>query len=73
MTGGEVVALLKKGSAFYSPAAAAVAMAESVLKDQKRVMPTCVYLQGEYGVNNYYVGVPAVLGAGGVEKVVELY
>ena len=70
--GGEVVALLKKGSAFYSPAAAAVAMAESVLKDQKRVMPTCVYLQGEYGVNNYYVGVPAVLGASGVEKVVEL-
>ncbi|MDY6821216.1 MAG: malate dehydrogenase [Deferribacterota bacterium] len=70
--GGEVVALLKKGSAFYSPAASAVSMAESIIKDQKRVLPTCVYLQGEYGVNGYYVGVPAVLGAGGVEKVVEI-
>jgi malate dehydrogenase len=70
--GGEIVALLKKGSAFYSPAAAAVAMAESVLKDQKRVLPTCAYLQGEFGVNGYYVGVPAVLGADGVEKIVEL-
>ena len=69
--GGEVVALLKTGSAFYSPASAAIAMAESVLKDQKRVLPTCALLKGEFGVDGYYVGVPCVLGAGGVEKVVE--
>ena len=69
--GGEVVALLKTGSAFYSPASAAIAMAESVLKDQKRVLPTCALLNGEFGVDGYYVGVPCVLGAGGVEKVVE--
>ncbi|RME35899.1 MAG: malate dehydrogenase [Deltaproteobacteria bacterium] len=69
--GGEVVALLKTGSAFYSPASSAIAMAESILKDQKRVLPTCAYLQGEFGVNGYYVGVPCVLGANGVEKVIE--
>jgi malate dehydrogenase len=69
--GGEVVALLKTGSAFYSPASAAIAMAESILKDQKRVLPTCCYLQGEYGVNGYYVGVPAVLGSDGVESILE--
>jgi len=69
--GGEVVALLKTGSAFYSPASAAIAMAESVLKDQKRVLPTCALLKGEFGVDGYYVGVPCVLGAGGVEKIVE--
>ena len=69
--GGEVVALLKTGSAFYSPASAAIAMAESVLKDQKRVLPTCALLNGEFGVDGYYVGVPCVLGAGGVEKIVE--
>ena len=69
--GGEVVALLKTGSAFYSPASSAIAMAESILKDQKRVMPTCALLKGEYGVDNYYVGVPCILGAGGVEKIVE--
>ncbi len=69
--GGEVVALLKTGSAFYSPASSAIAMAESVLKDQKRVLPTCCFLQGEFGVNGYYVGVPAVLGSNGVEKVVQ--
>jgi len=69
--GGEVVALLKTGSAFYSPASSAIAMAESILKDQKRVMPTCALLKGEFGVDNYYVGVPCVLGAGGVEKIVE--
>ena len=70
--GGEIVALLKKGSAFYSPAAAAVAMAESILRDQKRVLPTCAYLQGEFGIKGYYAGVPAVLGKEGVEKIVEL-
>ena len=69
--GGEVVALLKNGSAFYSPASSAIAMAESILKDQKRVMPTCALLKGEYGVDNYYVGVPCVLGAAGVEKIIE--
>jgi malate dehydrogenase len=69
--GGEVVALLKTGSAFYSPAASTIAMVESILKDQKRVLPSCVYLKGEFGVKGYFVGVPAVLGAGGVEKVIE--
>jgi len=70
--GGEVVKLLKTGSAFYSPASSAVAMAESVLKDQKRVLPVCAYLNSEYGVKGYYVGVPAVLGENGVERVIEL-
>src|SRR5512136_1835451 len=69
--GGEVVALLKTGSAFYSPAASATVMVESILKDQKRVLPSCVFLNGEFGVKGYFVGVPAVLGAGGVEKIVE--
>lgn len=70
--GGEVVALLKTGSAFYSPAASAIEMAEAIIKDQKRVLAVCAYLDGEYGVNGYYVGVPAVLGGKGVEKIVEL-
>jgi malate dehydrogenase len=69
--GGEVLGLLKAGSAFYSPASAALSMAESVLKDQKRVLPCCVHLNGEFGVKGYFVGVPAVLGAGGVERIVE--
>jgi malate dehydrogenase len=69
--GGEVVALLKTGSAFYSPASSAIAMAESILKDQKRVLPTCVHLNGEFGIKGYYVGVPTVLGAKGVEKILE--
>lgn len=69
--GGEVVALLKTGSAFYSPAASAIEMAEAIIKDQKRVLAVCAYLDGEYGVNGYYVGVPAILGGKGVEKVVE--
>lgn len=69
--GGEVVALLKTGSAFYSPASSAIAMAESILKDQKRVLPTCCFLQGEFGVNGYYVGVPAVLGSNGVENIIQ--
>ena len=70
--GGEVVALLKTGSAFYSPAASAIEMAEAIIKDQKRVLAVCAYLDGEYGVNGYYVGVPAVLGGKGVERIVEL-
>ena len=70
--GGEVVGLLKTGSAFYSPASAAVAMAEAILGDQKRVLASCVFLDGDYGVKGYYVGVPAVLGANGCEKVLEV-
>jgi malate dehydrogenase len=69
--GGEVVKLLKTGSAFYSPASAAIAMTESILKDQKRVLPVCALLNGEFGVDGYYVGVPCVLGSAGVEKIVE--
>lgn len=69
--GGEVVALLKTGSAFYSPAVAAISMAEAIIFDEKRILPACAFLQGEFGVEGYYVGVPAVLGASGIEKVVE--
>lgn len=70
--GGEVVGLLKTGSAFYSPASAAIAMTEALLKDQKRVLPVCAFLKGEYNVNDMYLGVPAVIGGDGVEKVIEL-
>ena len=70
--GAEIVGLLKTGSAFYAPAAAAVQMAESFLLDKKRVLPCAAHLKGEYGVKDLYVGVPVVLGAGGVEKVVEI-
>ncbi len=70
--GGEIVELLKNGSAFFSPAASAIEMAESFVKDQKRVLPCAAMLQGEYGVNGYYMGVPAIIGAGGVEKVLEI-
>ena len=70
--GGEVVKLLKTGSAFYSPASAAIQMAEAILNDQKRVLATCVYLNGEYKVNGYYVGVPAVLGSNGCERIIEV-
>jgi malate dehydrogenase len=69
--GGEVVALLKTGSAFYSPASSAIAMAESYLKDSKRCLPSCVHLNGEFGVQGYYVGVPTIIGAGGVEQILE--
>jgi malate dehydrogenase len=71
MAGGEVVKLLKTGSAFYSPASAAVAMAEAILKDQRRILPTCAFLKGEFGVNGYYLGVPAILGENGVEGIIE--
>jgi malate dehydrogenase len=70
--GGEIVNLLKTGSAFYAPAASAIAMAESFLKDQRRVLPCAAYLNGEYGVKDTYVGVPVVIGAGGVERIVEI-
>jgi malate dehydrogenase len=70
--GAEIVGLLKTGSAFYAPASAAIAMAESYLKDKKRVLPCAAHLNGEYGVDDLYVGVPVVLGAGGVERIVEI-
>lgn len=70
--GAEIVKLLKTGSAFYSPASSAILMAESYLKDQKRILPCAAYLNGEYGVKDTYVGVPVVIGANGVEKIVEL-
>ena len=70
--GGEIVELLKTGSAFYSPAASAIAMAESYLKDKKRVLACAAYLDGEYGVNGLYVGVPVVIGKGGVERIIEI-
>ena len=70
--GGEIVKLLEKGSAFYAPAASAIAMAESYLKDKKRVLPCAALLSGEYGVRDLYVGVPVVIGAGGIERIVEI-
>ncbi|HML44261.1 MAG: malate dehydrogenase [Hyphomicrobium zavarzinii] len=70
--GGEIVGLLKTGSAYYAPAASAIAMAESFLKDKKRVLPCAAYLNGEYGVKGLYVGVPTIIGAGGTERVVEI-
>jgi malate dehydrogenase len=70
--GAEIVNLLKTGSAFYAPASSAIAMAESYLKDKKRVLPCAAYLNGEYGVKGLYVGVPTVIGAKGVERIVEI-
>ena len=70
--GGEIVALLKAGSAFYAPSAAITQMVEAVLLDKKRILPCCVYLEGEYGVDGLCVGVPAKLGAGGMEQVIEI-
>lgn len=70
--GAEIVGLLKTGSAFYAPAASAIRMAEAYLYDKKRILPCASYLNGEYGVKDLYVGVPAVIGAGGVEKIVEI-
>lgn len=70
--GAEIVNLLKTGSAYYSPAASAVQMAEAILKDKKRVIPCAAYLEGEYGIKGLFVGVPVKLGAGGIEKVIEL-
>ena len=70
--GGEIVALLKAGSAFYAPSAAVTQMVESILLDKKRILPACVYLQGEYGINGLYVGVPVKLGAKGLEEVIQI-
>jgi malate dehydrogenase len=70
--GGEIVGLLKTGSAFYAPASSAIQMAEAYLRDKKRVLPCAAWLDGQYGVKDLYVGVPVVIGAGGVERVVEI-
>jgi len=70
--GGEIVALLKTGSAFYSPATASIRMAEAYLLDKKEVLPCAAYLEGEYGYSGFYLGVPVIIGAGGVEKILEL-
>lgn len=70
--GGEIVALLKTGSAYYAPAASAVEMVESILHDKKKILPCAAYLEGEYGIDGTYVGVPVTLGAGGVERVHEI-
>ncbi len=70
--GTEIVKLLGNGSAFFSPAISAIEMAESFLNDKKRILPAAAYLEGEYGINGYYIGVPVLIGAGGVEKVIEI-
>ena len=70
--GAEIVGLLKTGSAFYAPAASAIEMADSYLKDKKRVLPCAANLSGQYGIKDLYVGVPAVIGSSGVERIVEI-
>jgi malate dehydrogenase len=70
--GGEIVALLKTGSAYYSPSASAIQMAEAILKDKKRILPCCAYLEGEYGLNDIYFGVPVKLGSNGIEQIIEV-
>ena len=70
--GAEIVGLLKTGSAYYAPAAATVAMAESIVRDKKRLLPAAAYCDREYGIGGYFVGVPCVLGTGGVERVIEI-
>jgi malate dehydrogenase len=70
--GAEIVGLLKTGSAYYAPASAAVEMAESILKDKKKILPCAVYLEGEYGINDLFIGVPVKLGAGGAEEIIEI-
>ncbi|WP_339614208.1 malate dehydrogenase, partial [uncultured Parvibaculum sp.] len=70
--GAEIVGLLKTGSAFYAPASSAISMAEAYLKDKKRVVPCAAYLDGQYGVKDMYVGVPTVIGEGGIERIVEI-
>jgi len=70
--GAEIVKYLKTGSAFYAPSAAAVEMVEAILKDKKKILPCAAYLQGEYGIEGYYIGVPCKLGAGGLEQIIEI-
>ena len=70
--GAEIVSLLKTGSAYYAPASAAVEMAESILKDKKKILPCAAYLEGEYGINNLFIGVPVKLGANGIEEIIQI-
>jgi malate dehydrogenase len=70
--GGEIVGLLGNGSAYYAPAASLVQMVEAILKDQRRVIPAIAYLEGEYGFEGIYLGVPTILGGNGLEKIIEL-
>jgi malate dehydrogenase len=70
--GAEIVGLLKTGSAYYAPASAAVEMAEAILKDKKKILPCAAYLEGEYGINELFIGVPVKLGAKGIEQVIEI-
>jgi malate dehydrogenase len=70
--GAEIVNLLKTGSAYYAPSAAVVEMVEAILKDKKKILPCAAYLEGEYGINGLYVGVPVKLGARGVEQIIEI-
>lgn len=70
--GAEIVGLLKTGSAYYAPASAAVEMAEAILKDKKKILPCAAYLEGEYGINNLFIGVPVKLGANGVEEIIQI-
>jgi malate dehydrogenase len=70
--GGEIVALLKTGSAYYAPATSGIAMAEAYLYDQKRILPSAAYVDGKYGLDGLYVGVPTLIGAGGVEEIIEI-
>jgi malate dehydrogenase len=70
--GAEIVGLLKTGSAYYAPASAAVEMSESILKDKKKILPCAVYLEGEYGIKDLFIGVPVKLGSGGAEEIIEI-
>jgi malate dehydrogenase len=70
--GGEIVKLLERGSAFYAPGSAAAIMAESIVKDRKRLIPASAYLSGQYGLEDVYIGVPVILGRGGIERIIEL-
>jgi malate dehydrogenase len=70
--GAEIVNFLKTGSAYYAPSAAAVEMAEAIFNDRKKILPCAAYLEGEYGISGVFVGVPVVLGAGGIERIIEL-
>ena len=70
--GAEIVKYLKTGSAYYAPSAATVEMAEAILKDKKKILPCAAYLEGEYGISGYYIGVPCKLGAGGLEQIIEI-
>ena len=70
--GAEIVSLLKTGSAYYAPSAAAVEMVEAILKDKKKILPCAAYLEGEYGINGLYVGVPVKLGANGIEEIIQI-